>query len=157
LSGPHRPRGGRRRRRVARPSPSPRRRPPREHVGLLPIDLAVDERIGEGRVEGLDDGGSSWDKLRDLRGGRAARLGGQTVPRLGIDRIRDVDDNLAVQPVGVLLGGVLDAGVVQRQHDHAAAEGSFSVERARGVAELVGELSRLVGLRRIGRKLIPAP
>jgi hypothetical protein len=74
-----------------------------EHVELLTLDLAVDERVGKGRVERLDDGGSLRDQLRDLFGGRAAGPGGQTVPRLRVDRIRDVDDDLAVQSVGVLL------------------------------------------------------
>jgi hypothetical protein len=49
---------------------------------------------------------------------------------LGVDWVRDVDDDLARDPVRVFENGVLDAGVVDREHDDLAAEGVARSERA---------------------------
>jgi hypothetical protein len=83
------------------------------------------------------------DELGDLLGRRATSRRCQPVPRLGVDRIRDVDDDLASEPIGVLLDGLLDAGVVDGEDDYLAAERSRGVDDARGVAKLVGERPRL--------------
>jgi len=50
-----------------------------------------------------------------------------------------VDNDLASEPIGVLLDGLLDAGAVDGEDDYLAAERSRGVEDARGAAKLVGE------------------
>jgi len=62
------------------------------------------------------------DELGDLLGGGAIRRCGQPVPRVGVDRVRDVDDDLASDPVRVLLDRLLDPGVVEGEDDDLPAE-----------------------------------
>jgi hypothetical protein len=93
-----------------------------QYVELLTVDLAGDERAGKGGIEGLHDGRPARDELCDLLRGRTSGLCGQPVPRLCIDRVGDVDDDLAIEAVGVLLHGILDARVVEGEDDDLAAE-----------------------------------
>ena len=84
-----------------------------QDVELLAVDLARNEGRREGRVERLHDRGALRDELGDLLGGRGAGRCCQPVPRLCVDGIRDVDDDSACEPIGVLLDGLLDARVVE--------------------------------------------
>jgi hypothetical protein len=68
---------------------------------------------------------------------------GQLVPGLGVDRVGDVNDDLAGELVPVLLDGVLDAGVVDGEDDDLAAERRAGLECGRLLAELAGQLLRL--------------
>jgi hypothetical protein len=58
---------------------------------------------GVNGVERLYDWCSLWDELLDLLGGRGSGWRCQPVPGLGVDRVGDVDDDLAGELVGVLL------------------------------------------------------
>jgi hypothetical protein len=103
-------------------------------------DLAGDEGAGEGGVERLHHRGPLGDELGDLLGGGGARRRGQPVPGLGVDRVGDVDDDLAGELVGVLLDGVLDARVVDGKDDHLAAEPRSGFQCGRSATEVGGEL-----------------
>src|SRR5512132_786243 len=83
------------------------------------------------------------DKLLDLLGSGGARWRRQPVPGLGVDGVGDVDDGLAGELIGVLADGVLDAGIVDGEDDHLAAERSPGIERGGGATEVLGEPLRI--------------
>src|SRR5215216_5706365 len=113
-----------------------------EDVELLTTDLAGHQRAGKGGVERLHDRCPLRDELLDLLGRGGSRWCCQLVPGLGVDGVGDVDDDLAGELIGILLDGVLDAGIVDGEDDHLAAERRPRIERGGGATEVLGELLR---------------
>src|SRR5215217_277245 len=114
-----------------------------EDIELLAADLAGDQGGGEGGVERLHHRRSLRNELGDLLGGGGSRWRRQPVPGLGVDRVGDVNDGLAGELVGVLANGVLDAGIVDGEDDHLAAERRPRIERGGGATAVLGELLRI--------------
>ncbi len=105
-----------------------------EHVQRRPGDRALDQRAGERRVERLDHlraGNGAGDLLRDR-----ARLDVQRRVGVRVDRVGDVDDDLAVELVAVASEHVRHRLVPDREHD------DVTVERVAGPArdDIAGEL-----------------
>jgi hypothetical protein len=99
-------------------------------VGAKVVLTAFTTGVPAGQAAGLLGGGGPWRRR-------------QLVPGLGVDRVGDVDHDLAGELVPVLLDGVLDAGVVDGEDDDVAAERRSGLECGRLLAELAGQLLRL--------------
>ena len=112
-----------------------------EHVQRL----VVGKHAAEDRVERLDDvgavGGGGIDLLGDgVPGGRHESLG------LGVERVGDVDDDLAGQRIAVVRDHVDRAGVQDSEEDDLT--GRPRAERADGgsLADLLGQSLSLRGV-----------
>ena len=73
-----------------------------QDVELLSADLARDERRSKRGVERFHDGSSLREELGHLLGGGRPGRCDEVVPRLGVDWVGDVDDDLPLEPVAVL-------------------------------------------------------
>ena len=89
-----------------------------EDIERAPVDLAGGEGARERRVESLDDL-RVWNLACDLLRDRASR-DRQRLIGLGVDGVRDVDDDLAVQRLAVPAQDVVDRLVPDRQDDDVA-------------------------------------
>jgi hypothetical protein len=94
--------------------------------------------------ERLHDGSFIREELSDLLGGGRSSRCGEVVPCHAVDRVRDVDHDLALDPVGVLADGVLDRGVVDGKDDDLASQRVVRPERGHRATELLRERARLL-------------
>jgi hypothetical protein len=123
-------------------------------------DLPGDERGSERRVEGLDDPSAGGCLAGDLLGGGGVGGGCEAVEGL-VQRVADVDHDLAVELVAILLHEGPGTGVGHGQHDDVARKpvacaAGLDVGPARAPAQLLSERLGVLAFRRQNLHVVAA-
>src|SRR5215216_6112960 len=100
-------------------------------------DLALQERAGEGGVERLHDA-CAWRGRRRLLRARTG-FGGDRLEGVDVERVGDVDHDLAVELGAVAAQHIGDDRVPDSKHDDVAGEGIADGARPRLAWQFAGE------------------